>query len=223
MRSIAGLFGRSPFIPLQEHSVKVTTCVKLIKPLFEALVAGETDKVGSLVEEIGQAEHEADKVKNDVRSHLPKSLFLPVARRDLLDVLSIQDSIADVAQDVAEFLTLRPMKVPNDLADDLLKFVDQVINVAEKSTEIVQQFDELLEASFGGLEARRVMEMIDDLGSAEHETDVTGKVLAQKIFAMEDRLDPVSVMTWSHLLETIGDIANRSEKMGNQLRLLIAT
>jgi uncharacterized protein Yka (UPF0111/DUF47 family) len=40
-------------------------------------------------------------MKREMRHHLPKGLFMPVDRRDVLDVLLMQDLIANQAKDVS--------------------------------------------------------------------------------------------------------------------------
>lgn len=40
-------------------------------------------------------------MKKALRHHLPRSLFMPMDRRDLLDVLLMQDKIINVAKDIA--------------------------------------------------------------------------------------------------------------------------
>ena len=95
---IAGLFGRSPFQPTQQHMEAVEKCAAEVIPLFEALLAADGEAVAERKRRIFSLEHEADEIKNQIRAHLPKSFFMPVDRRDLLDLLHAQDSIADTAQ-----------------------------------------------------------------------------------------------------------------------------
>jgi predicted phosphate transport protein (TIGR00153 family) len=109
----ASLFGRSPFKPVQEHMRTVKKCVGQVTKLFEALCAGDHKKVAEIKTKIFELENEADAIKNELRAHLPKSLFMPVDRRDLLEVLDLQDSIADTAQDIAGLLVERRMEVAN--------------------------------------------------------------------------------------------------------------
>ena len=107
----ASLFGRSPFKPMQEHMRVVRKCAAQVTKLFEALCKGDQEKVEAVKERIFELENEADAIKNELRAHLPKSLFMPVDRRDLLEVLDLQDSIADTAQDIAGLLVERKMEV----------------------------------------------------------------------------------------------------------------
>ena len=80
MLTIARLFGKSPFAPLQTHMNKVANCMEKLTKVFECLASGETEKIERYVEDLSALEHEADLTKNDIRNHLPKSLFMPIDR-----------------------------------------------------------------------------------------------------------------------------------------------
>ncbi|MCP3893834.1 MAG: TIGR00153 family protein, partial [Bacteroides sp.] len=165
---------------------------------------------------------EADEIKNELRSHLPKSLFMPIDRRDLLDVLDAQDSIADTAQDIAGLIIEREMTIPDGMADDLKKLVIRCVDTCKQTTTIINELDELLETGFRGREANRVEEMADELNLIEDETDELGIALSKTLFKNEESMSPVSVIFWYRLIEWIGDLADHAEKVGNRLRLLIA-
>ena len=92
MLNISDLFGRSPFTPIHTHMNKVLDCVKPLTDLFEALAEGNLERVEKIAKEISKLEHLADLTKNDVRNHLPKSLFLPVDRGALLEILGILEN-----------------------------------------------------------------------------------------------------------------------------------
>ena len=109
MLNIARLFGKSPFAPLQSHMKKVALCIERFSDIFKALCQngyGEDRKTS--VADLSRMEHEADLTKNDIRNHLPKSLFLPIDSAQFLEILSVQDSIADKAEECAILLTLAP-------------------------------------------------------------------------------------------------------------------
>ena len=125
---IAALFGRSPFRPLQEHMKIVEECADEVPPLFEALRDRDHAAVIARKDRIFELEGQADDVKNELRLHLPRSLFMPVDRRDLLDLLNAQDSIADTIQDIAGLLVLRGMSVPPFMAEELLPYVRRVVD-----------------------------------------------------------------------------------------------
>lgn len=219
---IAGLFGKSPFRPMQEHMKAVVDCVEQTIPLFEALRDGDREKLLAAKEEIFKFEQQADDIKNEIRSRLPKGLFMPVDRRDLLDLLNAQDSIADTAQDVAGLLELRNMEIPDVLKGNLLPYVQRTLDAVTKCAEVINELDELLEMGFRGRAGERVEEMVGALNGIEGETDDMGMDLARTLFAHEDDLKPLAVIFWYQQIQHIGDIADYAEDVGDRLRLLIA-
>ena len=216
------LFGQSPFTALQRHMRVVLECARDVKPLVDALVAGDQGKVIESKDRIFEKEAEADRIKHELRASLPKSLFMPVDRRDLLEVLQLQDTIANTAQDIAGLLIERKMNIPDFLRVPLVELTDRCIDTVELSANVIEELDELLAIGFRGREVDRVDAMLVNLNQVEDETDELGIKLARALFDHESELDPVSVMMWYQIIEWVGDLADYAEKVGDHLRLLIA-
>jgi predicted phosphate transport protein (TIGR00153 family) len=216
------LFGQSPFTALQEHMRVVVECARDVQPLIEALAVGDQAQVIELKDRIFEKEAEADRIKHQLRAHLPKSLFMPVDRRDLLEVLQLQDTIANVAQDIAGLLIERKMSIPDFLRDPLIELCARCFDTVEHAAKVIEELDELLAIGFRGREVDRVDEMLTALNEVEDETDILGIALARALFDHEDELKPVSVMMWYQIIEWVGDLADYAEKVGDHLRLLIA-
>lgn len=221
MRAITNLFGKSPFHPLQEHMNLVAKCVKKLKPLFEAYKSQDWNKVESLSKEISHIEHLADLAKMDIRNHLPKNLFLPVEREILLNILSIQDHIADAVEDVAVYLTMKNLTLKEDLYKDLSAFIDKNIHCFEKVHQVIAELHELFQSSFGGVEAESVIAMIEDVIYQENQTDISQRVLLKKLFNLEHELSYSSFHLIMQVLEWIGQISYLSEKLASCTRMTI--
>ncbi|MCM8857081.1 MAG: TIGR00153 family protein [Candidatus Thiodiazotropha sp.] len=219
---IASLLGSSPFKPLQVHMGIVKECITEVPGLFEALIAGNQEQLKAAKEKIFSLEHDADQIENDIRARLPKSLFMPVDRRDLLELLEMQDSIADTAQDIAGLMMERDMSVPKDMNEPLQAFVQRCVDTCNQAASIIEELDELIEMGFKGNQANKVEEMVEVLGKVEDETDDMGMALARSLFAQEESMNPVSVMFWYQMIQWIGDLADYAEKVGDRMRLLIA-
>ena len=102
MPTITSLFGgHAPFGELQAHMRVVNECASHTPALMQALVDGDKERLKEKAKLIFDLEEQADTLKHACRLHLPKRLFMPVDRRDLLDVLQFQDIIADRAEDIA--------------------------------------------------------------------------------------------------------------------------
>jgi len=216
------IFGQSPFAAMQEHMRAVVDCAHEVQPLIEAVANGKQDQVVEIKNRIFEKEAEADRIKHQLRAHLPKSLFMPVDRRDLLEVLLLQDTIANVAQDIAGLLVERQMTIPDFLREPLIALTARCVDTVDLSAKVIEELDELLAIGFRGREVDRVDEMLVELNRVEDETDELGIALARALFEHEDELKPVSVMMWYQIIEWVGDLADYAEKVGDHLRLLIA-
>ncbi len=216
------LFGRSPIGPMQEHIAKAYECASRLVPFFEAVIAEDWARVESVQQEMVRLEKEADKLKRDVRVHLPKSLFLPVPRSDLLELLSVQDKVANRAKDIAGLMLGRQMSIPADLQAVMQTFVQRTVDACEQALKAMNELDEILETGFGNREVRRVTEMIEVLEDIEHDTDRIQIEVRRTLFKIEKTLHPVDVMFMYTIIEWIGDVADRAERVGNRLEQLLA-
>lgn len=221
MRALLSLFGRSPFAPLQSHMAKVADCVHCLPKLFEALKNKEFDKVEELSKKISQMEHHADLTKNDIRNNLPKSLFLPIDHGRLLEILSLQDSIADSAEDVAILTTLKQLELPGTMAPDFEQFLTKNIEAFDVAQSIIKEMHDLLESSFGGVEAERVQSMIENVAFKEHEADLIQRKLLKHLYQAEGEMSYGSFHLWQRIFEGIAALSNLSEKLANRIRMTL--
>lgn len=222
MRGISGIFRQSPFENIQEHMREVLNCVNLLRPLFESLSEKDYDKVEEIANKIIELENLSDKKKNEIRNNLPKNVFLPVSRRDLLQIVNAQDSIADTAEDIANLLILRRTEVPEELKENLFEFLDEVLDACEQAGLVTDELIELFKRSFGGPEVTKITNMLEKLDDTEAKTEKLCTDLAKKLFRIEDQLSPISVLFWYKIIEEIGNLADYAKKMGNRLGMLIA-
>ena len=216
------LFGRSPIRPLQEHIDKVYSCVQLLIPFFNAVFAQDWAKAKEYQTNITRLEHEADDLKRQLRMSLPQRLFLPVPRTDLLDMLRSQDRIANRAKDIAGLILGREMHIPAALEADLKRYLERSIAAAEQAHRAIHELDSLLETGFSGHEVNVVEAMIQELDDIEHQTDEMEIKIRHQLFLLEKDLNPVDVMFMYNIVEWIGDLADRAQRVGGQLQLLIA-
>lgn len=222
MRSILGLFGKSPFGPLSDHTERVHETVKLLRPLFEAFLAQDWAGTNEVYQRISKLEHKADVLKNEIRDHLPKSMFLPVDRGDVLLFLKEQDGIADRAEDVAVLLTMRRTPAPAGMQENVLEFVDMIVETSAAWFRCSRELTTLQEASFTGPEVDRTMERVRAISDMEWEADKKQAALSQQLFEHEEELGAVSVFFWMNIFRVLGAVANHAENTADLLRLMLA-
>lgn len=221
MAWIDKLVGRSPIGPMQEHMTAAVVCAKEILPLVEAMAVGDDEEISRRRHEIDRLEHAADEIKHALRSHMPRRVMMAMERRDLLDVLDFQDSIADVAQDIAELVDQRKMHLPPELVAPFRALAERSVAACEHANLIINELDELVETGFGDREVARVEAMIMELGRIESETDELLDVGCRGVFGIEAELG-IATVYWHQILLWIADLADYAERVGNRFRLLIA-
>ena len=221
VNAMARLFGRSPFVPLQLHLDKVADCVEAVFLLLERIREGEVTNVEETAREISKLEHKADLVKNDIRNSLPRGLFLAIDRSQLLEILGLQDSIADKAEDIGILMSLRSAKMLDSLVQPFGEYIKENKDAFHKARDVMRELDALIESGFGGIEATRVVEMVDAVAESEHNCDIMQRKLMKLVLDHEDELSVGHFFVWQRLLHEIAGISNYSEKLANRVRMLL--
>ena len=216
------LVRESPFKHLQEHMRTVFSCVSLLPPIFEALRGEDLDQVFEFAAEISECESKADKIKNAFRLHMPKTLFLPVDRRDLLTLLNEQDCIADDVEKISQILTTRTMMVPPQIKELLDELLGATMSISSKTKLMIEELDELVQVGFGGREHDKIIKMIAGVRRSEHNIDQIQHRLKCALFMVEDSLPPVSVIFWHQIIEDICHISDSAENMSDRLLLFLS-
>ncbi len=153
---LANIFGSSPVKPLEKHIGIAYRCARQLKPFFAASIKGDWEAALVARDKIEKAEHDADDLKKKIRLQLPKSLFMPVPREDLLELLLVQDKIANRTKDVSGLVVGRRLQIPDPIAKQFLQFVDRNIDAAKQARKSVRELDELFTAGFRGAEVALV-------------------------------------------------------------------
>ncbi len=219
---LANIFGKSPVVPLEKHIGIAYQCAKQLRAFFSAAVSGNWNKAAKVRAAIETLEHDADDLKKEIRLNLPKSLFMPVPREDLLELLLVQDKIANRTKDVSGIVMGRKMQIPAAIADQFLEFVDRNIDAAKQARKSVRELDELFTSGFRGAEVTLVTQLIEELDSIETDTDDKQASLRAALFEIEQSLDPVDAIFMYKVIELTGEIADMAERVGRRLELLLS-
>ena len=219
---LGNLFGRSPIRPIQEHMQMANETAEHLPELIQATADNDWDRAREIHKAINDAEREADKMKREVRRHLPKSLFLPVPRSDLLGLVTIQDQVANTAKDIASIMMGRDMRFPDKLFPAVIELAATCVACSGQALRAIQELDELLEVGFTGREVKRVETMLKELDKLERRTDKQQYNLRRKLFKLESELPPVDVMFYYRATALLGTLADCAENVGDRLQVLLA-
>ncbi len=216
------LFGKSPFKPMKKHMSIATECAMLMPDAMKAFYKGDKQTLKDIKQTINQLEGDADKILEELTSRLPKTMFLPVDRRDLLDVLEMQEAIADRTQDIIGLMLDLPMDVPEEMQKPVMRLVNRVTDAVKDAQNIVKTFEDLVETGFKGPHVEKVQKLIHETVGIETDADTIGIDITHTLFAHAKDLDPVSVVFLYQLIGWIDDLADYAEKLAIRSRLLIA-
>ena len=216
------LFGQSPIGPIQEHMQVAEEAASFLPQLVQASIDDDWQRAKEIHRLINKAEADADKMKRNIRKNLPRSLFLPVPRGDLLELVTVQDKVANVAEDIGVLIIGRQMQFPDKLQQPLLDFLDACLLAVNQCLAAIQELDELLEVGFTGREVKRVEKMLKELDRTEAKCDKTATKVRRILFKLEADHPPIDVMFLYRVLALVSTLADVAEAVGDRLQIIIA-
>jgi hypothetical protein len=219
---IDGLFGKSPIRPLQQHMTRAHSCIKQLNDIMIAMQKQDWDAGEKIRTNISKNEQEADVLKKKLRMGLPSTFMMPFSRRDLLDLLLIQDSIANISKDVSGLICNRKMIFPKEISKDVVELTKYCVKTSSKALKAINELDELLETAFGDRERKRVGNIIKEINNLESKTDSIQHKIRKKLFPLESTLPAVDVVFYYRAIELLGELADSAQKVGSRLEVLLA-
>jgi predicted phosphate transport protein (TIGR00153 family) len=190
--------------------------IKHLVMLAEGMNSDDEQQITAAHQAIVESEHLADDMKKDLRHNLPRGFFMPVDRRDLLDVLWMQDQIINQAKDIAGMVVGRKMRLPENMRELFLQYTQRCVAAVKQALEVINELDELVETGFRGMEVEHVEEMLKELSRIEQIE------LRNILFTLEDSLRATDVMFTYRLIEWTGRVADDAQRVGSRLQLMLA-
>ncbi len=218
---VSDLFGKSPIRPLQEHMSVVIDCAERLKAFLAACIENNWPEAEAVYRHIRDLENQADNLKKQFRLNMPHSLLMPVARADLLELIALQDQVANTARDIAGIMLGRKMQIPAVLKNEFASFLSGAVDVANQAQVAINELDELLETGFKGKEVDIINGFIQQLDRCEMKADGDEREIRHKLLAIENDMPPLEAVFLYNIIEKIGDLANRAQRIGSRLQLLL--
>ena len=220
--SFLDLLAQSPVKPMLEHALIAGNCTDELGVFVAALSENDWSRAVKARERIVELEHQADDLKREIRGHLPKSLFLPVPRADLLDLIRLVDQLPNTAKDISGLMTGRKMRIPDGIRVSFTDFVTKAVGTARQASASVERLDDVFGAAFRGEVAKTLGVLVRELDALEHETDEAEIIVRAELFAVENDLTPIEVVFLYEVVKEIGELADRAQQVGHRLLMLVA-
>jgi len=199
----------------------VDDCVKLLGPLLEAAINEDFDEIQRLHDQVAELEHEADQVKHQVRDLLSQRFFLPVSRENLDRYLHCQDDIADGVEELADTLVIRRTKIHSTLVPLFRQYLSQVVQVSDTLISCSEELIALVESSFGGAEAQKILERIAAVCEEEWKAQQLQRQASVQIYETEEELGTIDIVFYERMLQALSSVAKSAENTGDVLRTMI--
>ena len=217
------VFGSSPLGHIERHAQACLDCVKQLSAYFEAAQAGDWKKAEKVQAEIVRLEGIADDIKMEVRMNLPRGLWMSVSRADLLDLVRIQDKMANETKDIAGLSLGRELAFPKKLDKSLSKYIETVIQAAEKAVEVVVATRDLSKSAFGARQVKVIASKCAAVEKIERRSDKSQLKIRAKLRSHEEKTSPIDAMFLYQLLSQIGEVADHAEKVSHRAQIIASS
>jgi uncharacterized protein len=214
------LFRESPFVKLREHADVVRSAGDPFRRAIQCYLESECAEFEELHMQVTALEGDADRIKQNIRGHLPKGILLPVDKFPFLWYLREQDKVMDAMEDTLHWLSYRTSLVPEPLVDDLLLMVDKAVEVIDQLPLMVEDAIHYFN-SFSKKDRAKVKTVIHELRRKEFESDQIERKLKSDVFTLTVN-DPPTTFHLIRMIEYIGQISNHGENAADMMRAMIA-
>ena len=209
----------SPLDGLLEHYETISSGTMLLKKALTSYIEeGVGPHFTALQEELSQAEEHADKIKRNIRNHLPRGLFMAVDKPSFLSYLSKQDNILDGGQDSLDWLSMRNMEIPQEFRKGLIELIQEI-------TKIVALLEPALRATVDLIKGDETDR--DNTKNLYRDVRQQNRLIARRCQALTAEIyntdmDFKDIYQLIHFVERMGWISHETENCIDLLRSMIA-
>jgi len=171
IRHVFDVFGYSPFPDLLEHAKLCVNAVHLTQKIFR----GEDAK---LVKEIDDVEKMADEIKDRIRKYLSDPIVLPVDEYAVFNIVVLQDNVINLCRDLAVLLTIKELRIPNEVG----RLFEKIVKIADEYSELYEHIKPLLAKAFVKSEVSQALEHVDAVVKVGEEFEKEYLKICQEVF-----------------------------------------
>ena len=102
-----------------------------------------------------------------------------------------------------------------------MHFLEKNIEAFYNVLKIIDELHELLQSSFGGAEAEKVRQMVEEVAYKEHQIDIEQRGLLKIILHESDEMPTWLFYLWMKVIEKVSSISNLSEKLSCRVRMIL--
>lgn len=186
------------FVLFEKASQNIVDGAELLKDLLDNF-----SDVGGKARQIEEIEHKGDTLTHEIVKKLNRSFITPIDREDILAMASAIDDVIDLIHAAATRINLFKITEPTPQAKELgfiiLKATRELKRgIARMSSRISEVYEHCVEVN-----------------SLENEADRVCRDAIAYLF--EHERDPITILKWKEIYETLETATNRCEDAANVL------
>ncbi|MCL1925736.1 MAG: DUF47 domain-containing protein [Syntrophorhabdaceae bacterium] len=181
-------------------SENINEGARLLKELLDRF-----DNIQEYARKIEEVEHKGDAITHDIIRKLNTTFITPIDREDILKLASALDDVIDLIHGAAMRLVVYKISASTSYAKELGFLIVKAAQELNKGIEHLPLDD--------GRE--RVYEHCVEVNSIENEADRVSRDAIANLF--ENQIDPVAIIKWKEIYETLETATDRCEDAANVL------
>lgn len=212
--------GRSPMDGLLEHYGQIEAAMVLIQESLLCYIGGgpSCKDFLALKEELDNHEETADKIKRNIRNHLPRGLFMAVNKTLFINYTRSQDNILDAAQDALDWLNIHEVKLAEPFRGSGLSLVEEAVRTVELLKPALEGTIKLVHTDI--MDRQAVKETYRAVRTQHKVVRRIKSQIFRELFN-QDR-DFKSIFQLLHFFEHMHEMSHNAENCADMLRAMIA-
>lgn len=211
---------RSPMNGLIEHYQQIAIGMKLIEDSMECYITGGTCKdFSTLLREVDEAEDKADKIKRNIRNHLPRALFMAVDKTLFINYTRSQDNILDAGQEALNWLSMRRIPIPEEFQKEFVFFLHMVSKTIELLEPALQSTVGLVHGH-GKLDRNSTKNTYRAIRAQQRNVFREKNRITSYIYQSD--LDFKDIYQLIHYVDALYNMSHNAENCSDMLRSMIA-
>jgi predicted phosphate transport protein (TIGR00153 family) len=161
------------------------------------------------VEQLHALEHKGDEIGHRVYEKLNSVFMPPLDREDISAIISGLDDVMDYIHEAAEAMCIYNIKTPTPQSCELATIIRR------SAEEVAKQLPQLRRRST----MRGIAKGIIELNRLENQADILLREAVKELF--QNPHDPIEVMAWTRIYETMERVTDKCEDIGDVLRSVV--
>jgi predicted phosphate transport protein (TIGR00153 family) len=156
-----------------------------------------------LVQDISDLEHEGDKITHDTVLALHQTWITPLDRESIHGLISRLDDVLDFVDAAADRIALYEIELARPEAIDIARILLLSCSEIERAMGMLQNMKD----------AKPLLALCMHVNRHEHDADQIFRRGLARLF--NERTDPLELMKWRDILESIETATDRAEDVAN--------